>query len=107
MNELAGTRPESISRLQWFALVTIAGAIFLNTAPYIGLLTNTPNFDKHSTIAKAPPTPAAHVVARAEVQTTKPESVTGSRGFNRVTPRQRSKKRLQPSRRPRQRTRNL
>jgi hypothetical protein len=44
MNELAGTRPESISRLQWFALVTIAGAIFLNTAPYIGLLTNTPNF---------------------------------------------------------------
>jgi peptidoglycan lytic transglycosylase len=77
MNELAGTRPESISRLQWFALVTIAGAIFLNTAPYIGLLTNTPNFDKHSTIAKAPPTPAAHVVARAEVQTTKPESVTG------------------------------
>jgi rare lipoprotein A len=75
MHERAGTRPESISRLQWFALVTIAGAIFLNTAPYIGLLTNTLKSDKLSTIAKAPPAPAARIVARAELHT-KPKGVT-------------------------------
>src|SRR5262249_17945521 len=75
MHERAGTRPESISRLQWFALVVLAGAIFPNAGPYIGLLTNAPNFDKHSTIAKAPPTPAARVVARAELHT-KLKSIT-------------------------------
>jgi hypothetical protein len=32
-------RPGSISPLQLFALVTIASAIFLNTAPYIRLVT--------------------------------------------------------------------
>ena len=80
MFERIGTRPGSISPLQLFTLVTIASAIFLNTAPYIGLLTNTPKSDKPATIAEVPPAsdkPAARVVARAEVQTTKPESVTG------------------------------
>jgi len=75
MHERTGAPPESMSCLQWFALVTIAGAILLNAAPYIGLLTNTPNFDKHSTIAKAPPAPAARLVARAELHT-KLKSIT-------------------------------
>ena len=78
MHERAGTRPSSIS-LRLFALVTIASAIFLNTAPYMGLLTNKPNFDTPATTAEAPPTPdkaAPRMAARAEMQSTKPESAT-------------------------------
>ena len=71
MHERAGTRPESISRLQWFALVTIAGAILLNTAPNIGFLKS----DKRSTIAEAPQVLAARVMARAELHT-KLKSIT-------------------------------
>ena len=56
MYECAGTRPGSILRLQLFALLTIAGAISLNTAIYIGLLTNTPKPDNPATIAE----PAAY-----------------------------------------------
>src|SRR5262245_10560978 len=79
MYERAGTRPGSISPLEVFALVLIAGAIFLNTAPYIGFLTNTPKSDRAETIAETPPAPdkpAVRVVAHAEVQSTKPESAT-------------------------------
>src|SRR5215510_11017361 len=79
MHERAGTWPSSISPLRVFALVLIAGAIFLNTEPYIGLLTNTPKSDKAETIAETPPAPdkpAVRVVAHAEVQSTKPESAT-------------------------------
>jgi rare lipoprotein A len=72
MHERAGTRPGSISLL--FALVTIAGAIFLNTAPYRGLLTNQPNSDTPATIAEDKAAP--RMVARAEMQSTKPESAT-------------------------------
>jgi rare lipoprotein A len=79
MYERVGTRPGSISPLQLFALVTIASAIFLNTAPYIGLVTNTSKSDKPATIAEVPSPldkPAAYVVARAKLQNTKPKSVT-------------------------------
>src|SRR6266536_3527507 len=101
MHQRAGTRLGSISPLQLFALVTIAGAIFLNTAPYIALLTYTPKSDKPATIAEAPPAPdkpAVRVVARAELQNTKPKSATTRARVDRVTPRQR---------RPGQRKRNL
>jgi rare lipoprotein A len=88
MHERAGTRPSSISlRL---ALATLAGAIFLNTAPYIRLLTNAPKFDKPATIAETPLAPhraMARVMARAEIQSTKPESATTSA---RVRPREKS-----------------
>src|SRR5262245_56890622 len=77
MHERTGAPPESMSCLQWFALVTIAGAILLNTAPYIGLLTNTPKSDKPATIAAAPPDKSAvRVVAHAEVQSMKPQVAT-------------------------------
>jgi hypothetical protein len=71
--------PGSILRLQLFALVTIAGAISLNTAIYIGLLTNTPKPDNPATIAEPPPTPdksAFRVVAHAAVHGMKPETAT-------------------------------
>src|SRR5262245_26674509 len=75
MHERTGVRPGSMSCLQWFASVTIAGAIFLNTAPYIGLLTNTPKSDKPATIAAAPPDKSAvRGVAQAEVQSMKPQA---------------------------------
>jgi rare lipoprotein A len=89
MHERAGTRP-GISPLFLFALVTLAGAIFLNTAPYIRLLTNAPKFDKPATIAETPLAPhkaVARVMARAEMQSTKPESATTSA---RVRPREKS-----------------
>jgi rare lipoprotein A len=73
MHERAGTRP-GVSLLCLFALVTLAGAIFLNTAPYIDLLTNTPKFDRPATTAEAPPAPdkgAAHLVARAKIKNEK------------------------------------
>ena len=79
MYECAGTRPGSILRLQLFALVTIAGAISLNAAIYIGLLTNTPKPDNPATIAEPPPTPdkfAFRVVAHAAVHGMKPETAT-------------------------------
>src|SRR5919106_6592316 len=81
MHERTGTRRGGIS-LQLSALITIAGAIFLNTAPYIGLLTNTPKSDETATVAEAPParsTPAARVVAHAEEQTTSVEGVATAR----------------------------
>jgi rare lipoprotein A len=71
--------PGSILRLQLFALVTIAGAISLNTAIYIGLLTNTPKPDNPATIAEPPPTPdksAFRVVAHAAVHGMKPETAS-------------------------------
>ena len=71
------SKPVIISLLPVFALVTIAGAIFLNTAPYIGLLTNPSKSDEPATIAETPSAaykPAARVVAHAEVQGTKPKS---------------------------------
>jgi hypothetical protein len=110
MYERAGTRPGSISPLQLFALVTIASAIFLNTAPYIGLVTNTSKSDKPATIAEVPSPldkPAAHVVARAKLQNTKPKSVTA---HAQVQPRDGSpalEESTAPSRRLGQRKRNL
>jgi peptidoglycan lytic transglycosylase len=71
MHERTGTRP-GISRLCLSALA-LAGAIFLNTALCIGLLTNTS--DKPATIAEAPPD-AVRVVVRAQMQSAKPESAT-------------------------------
>jgi peptidoglycan lytic transglycosylase len=88
MHERTGTRP-GISPL-CLALVTLAGAIFLNTAPYIRLLTNAPKFDKPATIAETPLAPhkaVAGVMARAELQSTKQESATTSA---RVRPREES-----------------
>jgi rare lipoprotein A len=79
MHERASTRPRIISPLQLFALVTIAGAIFLNTARYIDLFSNTPEPEEVASIAEVPPAPnkpSVRVVARAEMQSTKPESAT-------------------------------
>jgi rare lipoprotein A len=80
MHERASTRPPiTISLLQLFALVMIAGAIFLNTAPYIDLRSNTPEPDKAASIAEVPPAPnkpSVRVVASAEMQSTKRESAT-------------------------------
>jgi rare lipoprotein A len=81
MHERTDTRWR-VTRLQLFALITIAGAIFLNTAPYIDLITNTPRSDKTATIAEAPPAPqapAARVVAHAEMQSTRLEGVASAR----------------------------
>jgi rare lipoprotein A len=83
MQERAGTRP-GISLLR-LALVTLAGAIFLHTAPYIRVLTNAPKFEKPATIAENKAAP--RMVARAEMQSTKPESATTSA---RVRPREKS-----------------
>jgi len=74
MHEPARSRTGSISFLQLFALVTIAGAICLKT-----LLPDTPKSDNPATVTEAPPAPdkpAARVVARAEMQRTKPENAT-------------------------------
>jgi rare lipoprotein A (peptidoglycan hydrolase) len=79
MHERAGTRPGSTPLLRLFALATLSGAIFPIGAPYVALLTTTPKADKPATIAEPPPEPdrsAARVVASAEMQSTKPESVT-------------------------------
>jgi hypothetical protein len=65
MHQRAGTRPSGISPLQLFALVTIAGAILLHTALFIGFLTNTPRSDKSATIAAEKY--AVRVVAHAEM----------------------------------------
>ena len=74
MHECAGTRPGNIFLLQLFALVTIVGAVFLKTAPYIGPLTSAPKSDNPATIAEATPDkPTARLVARAELQNTKPK----------------------------------
>jgi hypothetical protein len=79
MHERASTRPRIFSPLQLFALVTITGAIFLNTARYIDLFSNTPEPEEVASIAEVPPAPnkpSVRVVARAEMQSTKPESAT-------------------------------
>jgi len=80
MHERASTRLALRSHfLQLFALVMIAGAIFLNTAPCIDLFSNTPEAGKVASIAEVPPAPnkpSVRVVARAEMQSTKPESAT-------------------------------
>ena len=80
MHERASTRFRiTISPLQLFALVMIAGAIFLNSARYIDLFSNTPEPDTVASIAEGPPAPnkpSVRVVARAEMQSTKPESAT-------------------------------
>jgi rare lipoprotein A (peptidoglycan hydrolase) len=85
MHERTGARLGSVSRLQLFALVTIASVMFLNTAFHLGL-TTTPNSNKPSTITESPSPdkPAARVVARAELQNTKPKRVTA---YARVQPR--------------------
>ena len=77
MHERAGTRSGNISPLELFALLTIAGAVFLKTAPHIGPLTTAPKSDNPATTAEATPDkPAARLVARAELQRTKPKSAT-------------------------------
>jgi rare lipoprotein A len=79
MHERAGLRPGSIPFLQLFALVTITGAVFFHTAPYIGLLSNAPRSNTPATNVEAPPAPdkpGVRVVARGEIQSTKPESAT-------------------------------
>jgi rare lipoprotein A len=77
MHERAGTRSGNISPLQLFALLTIAGAVFIKTAPHIGPLTTAPKSDNPATIAEATPNkPVARLVARAELQKTKPKSAT-------------------------------
>src|SRR5262249_18070534 len=73
MYERKGTSG-TISLSPVLALVTIAGAIFLNTAPYIGLLTNPSKSDKPAATPTAADKPAARVMAHAEVQGTKPKS---------------------------------
>ena len=55
MHERAGTRSGNISPLQLFALLTIAGAVFIKTAPHIGPLTTAPKSDNPATIAEATP----------------------------------------------------
>jgi len=77
MHERAGTRSGNISPLQLFALLTIAGAVFIKTAPHIGPLTTAPKSDNPATIAEATPNkPVARLVARAALQKTKPKSAT-------------------------------
>ena len=77
MHERAGTRSGNISPLQLFALLTIAGAVFIKTAPHIGPLTSAPKSDNPATIAEATPDePTARLVARAELQKTKLKSAT-------------------------------
>jgi len=78
MYERTGT-PGNISLLQVFALVTIVGAIFLNTAPYIDVLTNPSKSNKPAATPTAADKPAVRVVAHAEVQgSTKPKSATAT-----------------------------
>ena len=77
MHERAGTRLGNISPLDLFALLTIAGAVFIKTAPHIGPLTTAPKSDNPATIAEATPNkPVARLVARAALQKTKPKSAT-------------------------------
>jgi hypothetical protein len=77
MHERAGTRSSNTSSLQLFALLTIAGAVFLKTAPHIGPLTSTPKSDKPAAIAEATPDKStARLMARGELQKTKPKSAT-------------------------------
>ena len=77
MHERAGTRSSNTSSLQLFALLTIAGAVFLKTAPHIGPLTSTPKSDNPAAIAEATPDkPTARLMARGELQKTKPKSAT-------------------------------
>ena len=81
MHERACMRPR-MSPLQVLALVTIAGAIFLHTALYISLLTNTPRSDKTATSAEAPPAPHmadARVVAHADMQSRRLEGIATAR----------------------------
>src|SRR5262249_36321736 len=77
MHERAGTRPGNISLLHLFALVTIAGAVFLKTAIHVGHLTTAPKSDNPAIIAEAMlDKPVARLEARAELQNTKPKIAT-------------------------------
>ena len=77
MYERAGTWPGNVSLLQSFALVTIVGAVFLKTSAFIDPLTSAPKSGNPAPIAEATPhEPVARLVARAELQNTKPKSVT-------------------------------
>src|SRR5215469_2097437 len=77
MHERAGTRPGNVSPLQLFALVTIAGAVFLKSAIHIGPLTSVPKSDNPAIIAEATlDKPVARLEARAELQNTKPKIAT-------------------------------
>src|SRR5262249_49612042 len=67
----------NISLLHLFALVTIAGAVFLKTAIHVGHLTTAPKSDNPAIIAEATlDKPVARLEARAELQNTKPKSAT-------------------------------
>ena len=75
MHEPEGSLPSSVSFLQLFSWVTIAGAIFFHTAPCLNVLKSNPPVS----IAEKPPSPhktAARVLARAKMQSTKPWGVT-------------------------------
>jgi peptidoglycan lytic transglycosylase len=75
MHERAGTRSGNFIPLKLFALVAIAGAVFLKTAPHIGPFTSAPKSDNPAIIAEATSEkPSARLVARAELQNTKPKS---------------------------------
>src|SRR5262245_36427683 len=77
MHEPAGTRPGNISLLHLFALVTIAGAVFLKTAIHVGHLTTAPKSDNPASIAEATlDKPVARLEARAELQNTKSKIAT-------------------------------
>src|SRR5262249_51864293 len=81
MHERAGARPGNGFALQLFALVTIVGAVFLKTAPYIGPLTSAPKSDNSAPIAEATPDKlTARLVARAELHNTKPKSAMARAG---------------------------
>src|SRR5262245_40512119 len=72
MYERAGTWPGNVSLLQLFALVTIVGAVFLKTSPFMEPLTSAPKSTNPAPIAEATPDkPTARLVARAKLQNTK------------------------------------
>ena len=88
MHEPAGSRPSSVSFFQLFSWVTIAGAIFLHTAPCLRLVSNTPKSNPPVSIAEKPPTPhksAVRVLARAKMLSTKPLGATVHTGVQPYT----------------------
>lgn len=88
MHEPAGSRPGSVSFLQLFSWVTIAGAIFLHTAPCLRLASNTPKSNPPVSTAEKPPTPhktAIRVLARVKMQSTKPWGATVHTGVQPYT----------------------
>jgi hypothetical protein len=77
MHEPAGSRPSSVSFLQLFSWVTIAGAIFLHTAPCLRFPDSTPK--SNQPVAEEPSASdktAVRVLVRGKMQRTKPRGVT-------------------------------